>query len=157
MSIYNLVPCCKFCNSSLKGVREFEIEVKTPYEISIDDMAVFEYLPGSRREVKLSYKDKTVSYKDKTVSYYDEMFKIEELYKYHSNVGERIKEASDRYTPERIKEIVESGLISEKELYQMIVGKVSRKEEILEEPLNKLKRDFVKGILGEEVLDMVTE
>lgn len=62
------------------------------------------------------------------------------------------------YSPARIKDMMKSGLFqSEEELYQLILGKISRKEKILEEPLNKLKRDMVRDIYGEKVLGFVTE
>ena len=49
------------------------------------------------------------------------------------------------------------GFFSEQELYKFIIGKISTKEKILEEPLNKFKRDLVREIFGEEILKMVEE
>lgn len=150
MSLYNLVPCCKFCNSSLKGVREFELEDKTPYEISIDDMATFEYEPSHNAEVIFHIKD------DEVLPY-AKMFKIEEIYSAHINVAKDIREQFSKFPPLRIRDLLDTGLVSEKELYQMILGKISKKEEILDEPLSKFKRDIVKDIFGEEILKLITE
>ncbi len=148
MSIYNLVPSCKFCNSSLKGMNEFELEDKTPYEISMDDLAEFKYWPSCKIEF---------CEKDKVVHTYKEVFKIEELYEFHRNDAKDLLRKSLRYSPDRIRELADTGFISEKELYKLIIGKISTKENILEEPLNKFKRDIVKEIFGEGILKMVEE
>lgn len=162
MSIYNLVPCCKFCNSSLKGTREFSSMTEKPfeisvYEISIDDMAEFCYWTGSKKMIRFDVKKIGVEAEENAVQIYKDMFKIEELYNYHQNEAEDILEKHIKYSSQRIKDLVSSGLISEKELYQLIWAKVSKKEKILEEPLNKFKRDIVKKILGENGLHMLEE
>ncbi len=148
MSIYNLVPSCKSCNSSLKGMKEFSFEDKTPYEISMDDSAEFRYWPSCKIEF---------FEKDKAIHAYKEVFKIEESYEFHRNDAKDLLRKSLRYSSDRIRELAEMGYISEKELYKFIIGKTSTKEKILEEPLNKFKRDIVKEIFGERILKMVEE
>lgn len=148
MSIYNLVPSCKFCNSSLKGMKEFRFEDKTPYEISMDDLAEFKYWPSCKIEF---------CEKDKVIHTYKEIFKIEELYEFHRDDAKDLLRKSLRYSSDRIRELAATGFISEKELYKFIIGKISIKEKILEEPLNKFKRDIVKEIFGERILKMVEE
>lgn len=149
MSIYNLVPCCKFCNSSLKGVNEFGVKDLSPYEISIDDYAIFRYQPGFYREIKFEAEDPVCIYK--------EIFKIEELYNYHVNIAEELHSKYKEYPEFKIKDMMDSGFFeSEKNIYEMILGRISRKDEILDEPLNKFKRDIVKEIYGEQVLEYVT-
>ncbi len=45
VSIYNLVPSCKFCNSSLKGTKEFSYDTHlNPYEESLNDYVEFSYI-----------------------------------------------------------------------------------------------------------------
>lgn len=152
LSIYNLIPCCKVCNSSLKGVKEFNIrDDKSPYELSIDDMAEFRYEP--------LHSPKVIFYaKDSAIDSYAKIFQMEEVYRCHENVAEEILEQSRRYSPLWIQDMIDSGLIrSKKELYQMLLGKVSDSKGILDEPLNKLKRDLVKGIWGEDVLEIMTQ
>lgn len=141
MSIYNLVPSCKFCNSSLKGMKEFGLEDKTPYEISMDDLAEFKYWPSCKIEF---------CEKDKAIHKYKEIFKIEELYEFHRDDAKDLLRKSLRYSSRRIRELADTGFISEKELYKIIIGKISTKEKILEEPLNKFKRDICKGNIWRE-------
>ncbi|HBA50497.1 MAG TPA: hypothetical protein DCZ91_22410, partial [Lachnospiraceae bacterium] len=61
------------------------------------------------------------------------------------------------YPLKRIADMTGTGFISEKELYKLITGKISKREKILEEPLGKFKRDMVKDIFGEEILRLVEE
>lgn len=162
MSIYNLIPCCKFCNSSLKGTREFSSVIEktfdiSVYEISIDDIAEFWYWPGSEKKVRFYDRKAGFGAEAPAVEIYKDMFKIEELYSYHQNKAEDILEKRIKYSSQRINDLVSTGLVSEKELYQLIWGKVCKKEEILEEPLNKFKRDIMKEFLGEKGLYMLEE
>lgn len=148
MSIYNLVPSCKFCNTSLKGTKEFSLNEKTPYEISIDELSDFKYLQSSKVEFCI---------KDDVVDIYKKTFKIEELYKFHENIAEDLLNKHHEYPLKRIADMTGTGFISEKELYKLITGKISKREKILEEPLGKFKRDMVKDIFGEEILRLVEE
>lgn len=150
MSIYNLVPCCKFCNSSLKGTKEFALSDKTPYEISIDDLAEFKYRPT--RKLNVEFREK-----DSAVLRYKEIFKTEELYQSHGNIAQDLLAQARRYPRSRIRTITDTRLITEKELYRLIIGKTSTAAKISEEPLSKFKRDMVKEIWGIHVLMMVEE
>ena len=95
MSIYNLVPCCKFCNSSLKGDIEFNYENHiNPYDINMDDYISFNYIPKSiesfygKDEVIIKVEDK-ITNEHKILEKCRknlEIFKIEDLYQYHSDV-----------------------------------------------------------------------
>lgn len=66
---------------------------------------------------------------------------------FYENVVENLNQRS----------LAQIGVCSEQELYKFIIGKISTKEKILEEPLNKFKRDLVKEIFGEEILKMIEE
>jgi hypothetical protein len=150
MSIYNLIPSCKSCNSSLKGMKEFSFEDRTPYEISIDDSAEFKFFPHSK--IQFCKKEE-----DKDIDKYKEIFNIEELYEFHRSYAKDLLRKRLKYPTKRIKELAKMGFFSEQELYKFIIGKISTKEKILEEPLNKFKRDLVREIFGEEILKMVEE
>ena len=150
MSIYNLIPSCKSCNSSLKGMKEFSFEDRTPYEISIDDSAEFKYFP----HCKIQFYKKE---KDKDIDTYKEIFKIEELYEFHRSDAKDLLRKGLKYPARQIRSLAKIGVFSEQELYKFIIGKISTKEKILEEPLNKFKRDLVKEIFGEEILKMIEE
>lgn len=150
MSIYNLIPSCKSCNSSLKGMKEFSFEDRTPYEISIDDSAEFKYYPHCK--IQFCKKEK-----DKDIDTYKEIFKIEELYEFHRSDAKDLLRKGLKYPARQIRSLAKIGVFSEQELYKFIIGKISTKEKILEEPLNKFKRDLVKEIFGEEILKMIEE
>ncbi|MDD7793716.1 HNH endonuclease [Clostridium sp. 'White wine YQ'] len=111
MSIFNLVPSCKFCNSSLKGKKEFTYEKYiNPYEHAIDDFYFFDYIPQSSDSflgkdefvIKLIEKDEV----DKDISERCQnninVFNLEAVYQYHSNVIKELILKKSIYTKEYI-------------------------------------------------------
>lgn len=95
MSIYNLIPACSSCNSSLKGTEEFSYNKNlNPFEYGISEIMKFDYEPTSYRSfygeenVKVILEERDNVDKellDKAKSNI-ETFKIKELYQYHSKV-----------------------------------------------------------------------
>jgi len=83
--------------------------------------------------------------------------KIEELYEFHRSDAKDLLRKGLKYPARQIRSLAKIGVFSEQELYKFIIGKISTKEKILEEPLNKFKRDLVKEIFGEEILKMIEE
>lgn len=149
MSIYNLVPSCKFCNSSLKGTKEFSIKDINPYERSYDDYFKFYVDP-----INLNIQAKEVSANDDTIKNYLTMFKIENLYKYHSNQAKELLEKRIIYSDDYIKLLFQENkelFDSEDEVKQLIIGYLEDRSMINNEAFLKFRRDiaeqldFIKG------------
>lgn len=94
ISIYNLVPSCKYCNSSLKGKQEFTYEGNFhPFDkISADKLYRITYVPKSTDcflgkedfDIELEYNQEEKDWK-KMKSNHD-VFKIKETYQYHRDI-----------------------------------------------------------------------
>ena len=153
MSIYNLIPSCKVCNT-LKWHNEFKLDEETPYEFSLDDIARFKYNIGRKKGIE--FKEKSI--KDHNlVESYENMFMIIDTYQFHENIANYLYENHQRYNEKWISDAISSGIISRTNLYKLIVGDVCKKEEILNEPLSKFKRDIIEQIWGKDVLNLVTD
>ncbi|MDE6925868.1 MAG: hypothetical protein K2P59_11525 [Acetatifactor sp.] len=63
--------------------------------------------------------------KSNAVCRYKEIFKLEELYQSHGNIAQDLLAQRHRYPSGRINKIMDTGRITEKELYQLIMGKTS--------------------------------
>ncbi len=98
MSIYNLVPVCKYCNGSIKGTKEINV---SPYDDDIDKMFKFRYdIIKKCIEIVPSdaYKNNEIikidsDYKnDKNENDYEhsKLFKLEERYQYHTKLAEEL-------------------------------------------------------------------
>lgn len=147
MSIYNLVPCCKFCNSSLKGTKEFEMDGLHPYEHSFDDYIEFKY-EIKNNQVEINLVDKEIS-DIVDIQRYKDMFMIKEQYRYHTNIVNELIHKKIMFNDEYIKDMVkklEKLDISEERIKEIIIGYVADKNNINNEPLSKLKRDIVKQL-----------
>lgn len=95
LSIYNLVPCCKFCNSSLKGDKEFSYDKNiSPYDKGFDEILKFSFVPRSfdsfygKDDVIIKLLEVNGCDKkdlDKAINN-SKTFEIENLYQYHTNI-----------------------------------------------------------------------
>lgn len=142
MSLYNLVPSCKFCNSSLKGSKYSDIN---PYIDDIDNLIQFK-LHDELKEtpIKVDIKNKK---EEKKIKNYLNIYKIELLYDYHKDKAKYIKDLRIKYSEENIRQIYEKNknvFKSIEEVKNDIIGEVVKKEDINNEPLSKLKRDILE-------------
>lgn len=165
MSIYNLVPACTECNSSIKGSYEFDEKFLSIYESDLEDMYQFTYLPQSydsfwgdgenkivimypaNESTELGYLEdrRTVDAKQK-ISKNHEFFCIEDRYQYHSPIVQQYLKKRMIFSDTYLKEIYQqfSDLFSdEAELYHLLYGV---EEDYVNQPLGKLKHDLLTEI-----------
>lgn len=155
MSIYNLVPVCKFCNQSLKGTTEFDFDDINPYETSLNDYFKF----------KVDTNSKIINIepceKKNSLNKHLNTFKIKSLYNYHYNHVDELIKKRYIYTDDYIKNLYKAYddyFKNEDELKQLIVGYLIDKNEINNESLSKLRRDIaiqLKFIHDDEKLNQI--
>lgn len=162
VSIYNLVPSCKFCNSSLKGKQNFKFDTNlNPYEDGFGDRLKFsfevksyeDFLGDSKMRVYLkdnigdSEEEKKFINKAKNNV---EAFQIENLYNYHLNeVNELIRkriEYSNDYIKSLIKSYNEKLFRNENEVIEALLGYQVEDEFLLEKNLSKFTRDICEEL-----------
>ncbi len=94
MSIYNLIPSCKFCNSSLKGTKEFTYNKNfNPYnETSVEDLYRFTYSPltidcfngEEDLDIRIEYNEYIDDWEK--IKTNNDIFCIETQYQYHKDI-----------------------------------------------------------------------
>lgn len=141
MSLYNLVPSCKFCNSSLKHEEDPGRDAPHPYCDNYDDYFSFgtDNKESDHPEIKIDRCDNRI--KDLL-----KMFCIEDQYKYHSNIARDFYIKSQLYQPGLIQTMLERNSSDYQTLLSIIVGYPIDQENISEEVLGKLKRDLAKEL-----------
>ncbi|EHI99057.1 hypothetical protein CDLVIII_2412 [Clostridium sp. DL-VIII] len=143
MSLYNLIPSCGFCNSSLKGSKQFDENDLNPYEKSFDDYAKFYANIISKDNIKIEVID--TDKKDVYIENYKNTFKLEHQYSYHTNQVEELIYKRLAYSKSRIEDFMDNEYkkldITQKELIEILVGFKKDKFKINNEPLAKLRRD----------------
>jgi len=150
-----VVPCCKFCNSSLKGSKEFMIEDPNPYEVSFDDLFSFAITGIPEESIDIHVKKKNDS-----VNRYLSIFRIEELYKYHINHAEELIRKKILYPDSYIKELCERNnelfannkiyLMNEEAMKAFLMGYAVKSENINDEVLGKLRVDIANQLNGND-------
>lgn len=142
MSLYNLVPSCKFCNSSLKGIKEFDFNDVNPYEDSFGDHFDFKYLI-SEKKIKVDMIN------EPRIKNYLSFFQIEELNSYHTNVAEDMMEKAKMYPDDYVENLYQnykSNVGNKQQLRELIFGITEDKAQINDEVLAKLKQDIARQL-----------
>lgn len=142
MSLYNLVPSCKFCNSSLKGIKEFDFNDVNPYEDSFGDHFDFKYLISEKR-IKVDMINEA------RIKNYLSFFQIEALNSYHTNVAEDMIEKAKMYPDSYVENLYQSyksKVGNKQQLRELIFGITEDKAQINDEVLAKLKQDIARQL-----------
>lgn len=155
MSLYNLVPSCYNCNSSLKGDDNISFNDINPYNENIDDYIRFFADIRLRHKINIRVLHKKIDKDNQNKKYakvtkYIDMFKLENQYIYHTNQVEELITKRYMYSEQRIKDMIKKSLsnfnISEKQLREQIIGYTEDKLKISDEPLSKFRRDIVEQL-----------
>lgn len=157
MSIYNLIPCCKFCNSSLKIDKEFNYKENiNPFEYGLSEILEFDFIPNSyssfygNDKIKIIFKEKDLKEKVlvERAKKNCNIFKLEEIYNYHSDIIKKIILKKMIYSDVYLENICKnySDLVSSKEeaLDFLIMQNLNKDD--LDNPLAVLIKDVINFI-----------
>ena len=152
MSLYNLIPSCKFCNSSLKGAKEFDLNDIHPYEESMGDHFNFLF-EIFNKSIKI---DMTKSDNQDSIKKYISLFKIDPLYNYHNNQGNELIKKREIYPDSYISELLQQYphlFTNEAQVKELIFGYLSDEKNINDEVFLKFRRDIAIqiGVLEEKL------
>ncbi|PWN61148.1 hypothetical protein [Chryseobacterium viscerum] len=151
LSFYNLIPSCSVCNSSIKGVLEFDRSTHLhPYEEDKRNAFYFsyDYKTFNDSQVIIKNFDKLNDKVKKTIN----DFKLVEVYNSHSD-----KELKDllelrlKYSKNYIDTLVNKtfkGIANEAEVYRMIFGIEISEEYYHKRPFSKFKKDIIDKLLS---------
>jgi hypothetical protein len=159
LSFYNLVPSCVVCNSNLKGTTEFALSNYIhPYIEGFGDNAVFDFnLKPNKMSKQISFepylkpKDSISSLsRDKIFGNGKDrgnvsIFKLQEIYKSHSDSVEEIYskfESNGPYYTSSISEIIKDLKTSEEEFYRFTFRNYFDEKDFIKRPLAKLDKDI---------------
>lgn len=142
MSIYNLVPSCKFCNSSLKGGKELPFDTLSPYEIAYNDLFKFIISYGEMNDVSIDVEVIKSDIKDVL-----DIFSIKDMYKYHDDIALDFVRKRVAYSDVLINKMIrilgnKIRDVNSDEIKSLILGFPVSNEDIDRNTLGKLKRDL---------------
>ena len=150
LSLYNLIPCCSICNSSLKGNAIFKLSTHIhPYlDSTLDEPKFkFSYILIKPGKYEVSIENLTDTKEINMV----EVFKLKEAYRYHGDL--EVKDIlqynyqySDAYLKTLLQELLEHYKLSKADIYRMLFGTELEAFNNLNRPLSKLKRDILTEI-----------
>lgn len=158
LSIYNLIPSCKICNSTLKGRKKFNLNNNLhPYIDDIIKFYKYKYIPhdvksilggASNLAVEIEVNSGNASV-DKKITNSKEIFKLEEIFSSHSDELKDLFDIkhrfSDRYFEELFKKYNTLGLNYD-EVYKVVFGTYYQEKDFSKRPFSKIKNDILKEL-----------
>ena len=145
LSIYNLIPSCSICNSTIKGSKPLSLELNIhPYIEEEDFKFSYEYNSISGLAVK------TICEKGSKTENTLEFFKIKDIYNAHSDY--ELKDLYDlrkKYSDTFLNIIEKNfdGIMSKEEAYRIIFGVEINEENYHKRPFSKFKKDIIEELL----------
>ena len=150
LSIYNLIPCCNICNSTIKGSKPLSLDLHLHPYIDEDDPTEKEFIFSYELNTLSELSAKTVCKENSKIKNTLEFFKTQEIYNAHSNF--ELKDLYDlriKY-PDTFLEIIEKnfgGIMTKEEAYRMIFGIEINEEDYHKRPFSKFKKDIIDELL----------
>lgn len=159
LSIYNLIPSCYFCNSSLKGNEDFYVnEAIYPYEEQFSDNASFMtdsddylYLLGLSNDFDIKIEPKAGIDQDtkKKIERSIEVFALNDMYKFHKDyVSDLLRSAfiNDESRINELYTLYRDIFKSKEEVMQAVFLNYFKEEDLGKRVLAKLTRDICKQL-----------
>lgn len=155
LSLYNLIPSCSICNSSVKGSVETDLNRHIHPYVHDDGIPkiTFKVIPSENPDYKWTiYLDRQEhSKEDETIK----LFCLDEIYKMHDQLELKdimdLREGySDEYLAYLIKSMRENSIgasLSFEDIYRIMFGAEYNDDYVLNRPLGKMKNDIIKDLL----------
>lgn len=156
ISIYNLVPACKVCNSSLKKGKEFDASNISVYETGLEELYRFTYYPidfdsftgNGDIDIEIKYRK---SERARKIMHNQQALSIRDIYQYHTNVAKDYIKKSQIYDEAYIEDIYTrySNLFSSKQEVKECLFEIGT--DVKNQSLGKFKTDIAKelGLIDE--------
>lgn len=158
LSIQNLIPSCKTCNTSLKGSKKFNLTSNLhPYKDEVIDFYNFAFVPHdvksiigghSNLSVKLNIGSGNIKI-DKKINKSNEIFKLEDIMSAHSDELKDLfnirYKFSERYFEELFNKYKALGLNYD-DVYKIVFGVEYNELDFANRPFSKLKKDILKEL-----------
>ncbi len=158
LSIYNLIPSCKTCNSSLKGSKKFNLNNHLhPYVDDVVNFYKYKFIPssvgaivGATTNLKLEIEvNSGNAVLDKKINNGKAIFRLEEIMSAHSEELQDLFDIkhrfSERYFEELFKTYGSLGLKYD-EVYRIVFGVYYTENDFTKRPFSKLKKDILKEL-----------
>lgn len=145
LNIYNLIPCCSICNSSIKGNSIFSLNTHIhPYLSPEEPIFKFDYKLNADKTCSVICANTTES-KEKNML---DAFEIEKLYACHGELEVKdillfFKKNPSSYLSHLLNDTLNDYGYTENDVYRMFFGAELDSTENLNRPFSKLKRDIL--------------
>ena len=147
LNIYNLIPCCSICNSSIKGNTIFSLDTHIhPYLDSTPEEPAFQF--NYKLEKDMTYSVICVNATDAKTKEMLKAFEIEKIYAYHGELEVKdimlfFNKNPNSYLSNLLNNTLKKYGYTERDVYRMFFGTELDLTESLNRPFSQLKRDIL--------------
>lgn len=157
LSYFNLIPSCKFCNSSLKKKNEMELGKYIHPYIDKEAGFKFRFLPLSDGHYTVDIATETDNAEYNKVQNTLDLFKIKEVYNAHApfelqDLLDLATTNPNDYIETLINNVIKDLNVSKRDAYRMIFGIEMVTKDYLKRPFSKFKMDILKQLKEEGVI-----
>ncbi len=157
LSIYNLIPSCHICNSTLKHTKPFDLDNYVHPYVNKDILNQYRYtyLPyditsilggSSKLQVKIVSESQPDSVR---INNTKKIFKLEDIFNGHTeeltDLFDIRYKLSERYLEELMKTYKHLG-INREEIYKLAFGVHYSEDDFVRRPFSKIKKDILKEL-----------
>ncbi|OVE56596.1 hypothetical protein [Chryseobacterium mucoviscidosis] len=152
LSIYNLIPCCNICNSTIKSSKPLELKKHLHPYIEEENNKEKDFIFSFDFDETLSKFNVKINYEEKSkIKETLDFFKIKEVYNAHSNF--ELKDLyhlrykySKNYLDILCNKTFEGLNLSQEEAYRMIFGIEINEDDYHRRPFSKFKHDIIEEL-----------
>ena len=154
LSIYNLIPSCYSCNSSIRGTKKFFLKKHIhPYVKEPASELDFTFRASKKGTERFAWDLKIDRIPGSRIDNTIKVFALDEIYAYHEKLEVKdIMMFDARYKKGYLallfKKVIKdsSFKMTREEIYRMLFGTEYSEEKFLDRPFSKLKHDLLKQI-----------
>lgn len=152
ISLFNLIPSCTVCNSSVKGTEEFAIGTHIHPYVHEDGHPDFKFRVAPSTTPKLKWAVKLDAANDSKEQRTIKDMCLEELYSMHGNLEVNdLMEFKMKYPDGYLKQLMHDVMkdikvpyrLTLEEVYRMFFGVEMKEEKYLDRPFSKMKHDIL--------------
>lgn len=155
LSVFNLVPSCKTCNSTLKHTKKFLLSENIhPYVDDVISQYKYQYLPytvsailggSAQLGVKLMPTSSDVILNQR-IENSSEVFRLNEIFSAHSEELKDIFDIRHRFSQRYLIELVDKYDkldLDYDDIYRIVFGTYSKEADFSKRPFSKIKKDIL--------------
>lgn len=153
LNLYNLIPSCTICNTSVKGDKSFDLDKHIHPYVENSEASAFTFRATKKTSVTSEWELKIVRELGSKIDNTIKALELETIYSMHAPLEVKdIMEFNEAYPKGYVNRLFDNlfndnrSRLSREEVYKILFGVEALSDKFLDRPFSKLKYDLLKQI-----------